>query len=97
MHIHGLPQTTPPSAPTRGHQKAIRPEAGTHGTLKPNVWSDGGDRNTADTTAIDRLAAKLEGTPEVRAELVAQAFQRMQSGYYLTQDAAEQTADKLIG
>ncbi len=45
--------------------------------------------------AMIRLAAKLEGIPEVRDDVVARVSQQLDTGYYLTKDAAAKTAEVL--
>ena len=49
------------------------------------------------TSEVIRLADTLRRIPDVREEVVARASERYASGYYLTQEAAEQTADRLLG
>jgi hypothetical protein len=48
-----------------------------------------------ESTELARLAAELKRIPEVREQQVIEATERFESGYYLTQEAAEQTADRL--
>lgn len=49
-----------------------------------------------ESTELARLAAELQRIPEVREQLVIEAKDRFESGYYLTQEAAERTADRLM-
>ena len=41
------------------------------------------------------LMARVEQAPEVRPEVLERVAQRLASGFYLTREAAEQTADIL--
>jgi hypothetical protein len=43
-----------------------------------------------------RLAQKLHRIPEVREHKVAMAAERLAAGYYLTKQAAEETAGRLM-
>ena len=45
--------------------------------------------------AMLELAAKLKQVPEVREEVVARVMKRMATGYYLSKEAAEETAEVL--
>jgi hypothetical protein len=45
--------------------------------------------------AMLQLAAKLKQVPEIREEVLARVMKRMASGYYLSTEAAEETAEVL--
>lgn len=49
------------------------------------------------SSEVLRLAEELNRIPETRQRLVTRAVERYESGYYLTQEAAELTADRLSG
>jgi hypothetical protein len=46
---------------------------------------------------LQALLARVRQAPDVRPEVVARVAQRLASGYYLSRDAAAQTADALRG
>lgn len=46
---------------------------------------------------LQKLADELRRTPEVRTEAVERARERLESGYYLSQDAAQKTAEVMLG
>ncbi len=45
---------------------------------------------------LARLRALLQASPASRSDVLDRVGQRLKSGYYLTQDAAQQTADALL-
>ena len=79
------------------HESNASPSAQAHGAAPS---TSGGELRNAATLArspeVARLAEQVRRSPEVRPEQVARAQQRLSSGYYLTQEAADQTADKLM-
>ena len=52
---------------------------------------------TAQSRELATLLSKLQETPKVRDEVVAAAKDRLSTGAYLTRDAAERTAQAILG
>ena len=46
---------------------------------------------------LQQLADELQRTPEVRAEAVNRARERVESGYYRSTEAAQKTAEVMVG
>lgn len=96
MHIHGLPNE-PPRRPDELQQRAPSTDRLAADNSRANQAVVRSDSEHSTSTEIVRLAETLSRIPEVREDRVAEAAARYEAGYYLTQEAAEQTADKLLG
>ncbi|MCA9168574.1 MAG: flagellar biosynthesis anti-sigma factor FlgM [Planctomycetales bacterium] len=97
MHIRGLSRDgNHANDAGRVRHESNNAAAAGNGASSPNGEVKNSEATLARSPEIARLAEKVRRSPEVRPEQVARAQQRLASGYYLTQEAAEQTADKLM-
>ena len=72
--------TAPADAPRRGAVPVPPPEASLH----------------VPSAELVALVARVVQEPEVRPEVLQRVAQRLASGYYLTRDAAERTAEAFL-
>lgn len=92
MHIHGLPNGPAGRTFDVQHKNATRELQSGEGQESKDLAV----RTDAEhSMSFLRLAEELNRIPEIREQLVARARDRYASGYYLTQEAAEQTADRM--
>ncbi len=95
MNIHGLPNRgdSPGEAnPVQRQHVQVRSADDRANLPSPSA---SGDLLRTRSPEVQRLAAELSELPEVRPDKVASATERLASGYYLTTEAAEQTAGRL--
>jgi hypothetical protein len=96
MQIGGIPnENNASSGSSQVRRQATKPDTRPVSTNTPATSSNSNDALRTQLNEIARLAAELKRIPEVRDEQVTAAMERYESGYYLTQEAAERTADRL--
>mgnify|MGYP001548677078 CR=1 FL=1 len=92
MHIHGLPNGAAGRTCDVQQKNATRdvPSGEEQKSTDPAIRTD-----AEHSMSFLRLAEELNRIPEIREQLVARASERYASGFYLTQEAAERTADRM--
>lgn len=95
MQIPGLPSKPQSHEIPQAPRQVTSPEPPGQG-IAPTRVDNLDSSSQARSGEMARLAAELSRTPEVRAEKVAQAAERLASGYYESRAAAEATAEQLL-
>jgi len=95
MQIRGLSNENNPPGDVGRIRRDTNANESVPTSKSKRVVEASGDSTLARSPEITRLAADLQRTPELRDDVIVRASQRLASGYYLTQEAAEATADRL--
>lgn len=95
MQIPGLPSKPQSQEIPQAPRQVTSPEPHGQGITPARIDDQSSSSHTRSAEMI-RLAAELSRTPDIREDKVAQAAERVASGYYLTRDAAEATAEQLL-
>ena len=66
------------------------------GTKPPHVGGAKANQEMPKTTSLLRLTEGLRQIPEVREDVVSRVRENFHSGQYLTQEAAQATADAIL-
>jgi hypothetical protein len=94
-HLNG-PRSTP-ETPHSSAEKGPRLDRAGNGDKSQGAVKGTESSQHFPAPEIVELTSQLREMPDVRQELVARVAKQLQSGSYLTREAAERTAARLLG
>lgn len=65
-------------------------------TIDKSEISQGARRLSETKAQVETVSAQVGGQPEIRSDRIAEVKERIDRGYYNTEEFADQLADKLI-
>ena len=95
MDIRGIPNEKVNANDAYEHQRKVSRADSKEASPQQGHSSLASDVGRLPSSELVRLAATMKRIPEIREDVVSQVKERMKSGYYMTREASEKTAEVL--
>ena len=95
MDIRGIPNEKVNANDAFEHQRKVARTDSKEASFQQGHANLVSDVGRLPSSELVRLAAALKGMPEIREDVVSQVKERVKSGYYMTREASEKTAEVL--
>lgn len=95
MDIRGIPNEKVNTGDAFEHQRKVARTDSKEASVQQRHLNRAAEIGRLPSSELVRLAATLRRMPEIREDVVSQVKDRMKTGYYVTREASEKTAEVL--